>query len=81
MKLAVIALVRLPVHSDRASIDHARPYPPQEDHLRRYTGVRGILIDCADYQCSHSFAISTPSHDQKRDRPVGTRSLDRRPGR
>jgi hypothetical protein len=39
---------------------HARTYPP-EDHLRRNTHrwrVRGLLIYCSDYGCSHSIAIS-----------------------
>jgi hypothetical protein len=33
---------------------------PPEDHLRRHarTSVRGLLIYCADYRCSHSIAIS-----------------------
>jgi len=34
--------------------------PPTEDHLRRHAraGVRGLLVYCADYRCSHSIAIS-----------------------
>ena len=33
---------------------------PAKDHLRRNArhGVRGLLIYCADYRCSHSIAIS-----------------------
>jgi hypothetical protein len=33
----------------------------------RESGVRGILVYCADYQCSHSIAISgDPWHDDLR---------------
>jgi len=39
----------------------------------RSTGVRGVLIYCADYHCSHSIAISA-------DRwPEGVRLSDREP--
>jgi hypothetical protein len=37
----------------------------------RDTGVRGILIYCSDYKCSHSIAISTgqwPDHVRLSDR-------------
>src|ERR1700732_2352122 len=39
---------------------HARAYPPAEDHLRRDArrGVRGLLIYCADYKCSHWTTLS-----------------------
>jgi hypothetical protein len=35
---------------------------PQKDHVRRNArdGVRGIIVYCADYRCSHSIAISGP---------------------
>jgi hypothetical protein len=32
----------------------------------RESGVRGILVYCADYQCSHSIAISDPWPDDLR---------------
>jgi hypothetical protein len=37
-----------------------RNYPPAEDHLRRVraSGVRGLLIYCSDYKCSHSTMVS-----------------------
>ena len=40
---------------------HARP--PDQDHLRRERDmeVRGILIYCADYRCSHSISINGDS--------------------
>jgi hypothetical protein len=39
-------------------MDYARQ--PAENHVRRdaRNGVRGLLIYCADYRCSHSIAIS-----------------------
>jgi hypothetical protein len=38
---------------------HART-PPAEDHPGRdaRAGVRGLLVYCSDYKCSHSTAIS-----------------------
>ncbi len=35
---------------------HARTHRPEEDHRRkdaRAAGVRGLLIYCSDYKCSH----------------------------
>jgi hypothetical protein len=34
--------------------------PPAENHLRRNArnGVRGLLVYCADYRCSHSIVVS-----------------------
>jgi hypothetical protein len=40
---------------------HAACYqPPAENHLRRnaLVGVRGLLVYCSDYRCSHYIAIS-----------------------
>jgi len=34
------------------------PCPPDQDQLQREQGVRGLLVYCADYTCSHSLAIS-----------------------
>ena len=55
----------------------------------RDMGVRGLLIYCADYRCSHSIAISGdrwPDHVRLSDieplfvcRPRGKRSADVRP--
>jgi hypothetical protein len=31
--------------------------PSAENHIRRNTRKRGLLIYCADYRCSHSVAV------------------------
>ena len=43
----------------RGIMGHAQP--PAEDHRRRNAlpGVRGVLVYCADFHCTHSIAIST----------------------
>jgi hypothetical protein len=49
--------------------DHAAERRPQKITFgeMRGAGVRGILIYCSDYRCSHSTAISG---DQARSRPA-----------
>jgi hypothetical protein len=48
----------LPIRRCRGSMAHARR--PRKITLgeMRSSGVRGLLMDCADYRCSHSIAIS-----------------------
>jgi hypothetical protein len=43
-----------------AALQWRMPAQPQKITLRemRSSGVRGLLIYCADYRCSHSIAIS-----------------------
>ena len=41
---------------DRRDLGHARPHSSAEN-LSRESGVRGVLIYCADYKCSHSIEM------------------------
>jgi len=46
--------------SSNPGFDHRLPDRPQKITFAemRDMGVRGILVYCADYRCSHSIAIS-----------------------
>jgi hypothetical protein len=70
---------------------HAAEQRPQKITLgeMRHTGVRGVLIYCSDYKCSHSTAISAdpwPDHVRLSDleprfvcEACGKRGADIRP--
>jgi hypothetical protein len=50
----------------------------------RESGVRGILVYCADFHCSHSIAISTdqwPDHVRLSDNRTAVRMHGMRQGR
>jgi hypothetical protein len=64
-----------------AIMGHART-PTAEDHIgeMRASGVRGLMICCSDYRCSHSTAISAdrwPDVASKMDRALIARKLKR----
>jgi hypothetical protein len=62
----------LPIGRRRASMEHARPQKISLGEMRS-TGVRGLLIYCADYRCSHSTAISADRCRMTSGYPISSR--------